>query len=260
MRLVGKSDAPFAITEEALAELDVLMGDDDWPTVELPDDEEDEEPIELGNKAHGKGGRFAPDDDDSPPVMGDHDRLSKAHEAYLSKLNGRGNDTYQTLIAYASDFDAVRRLNNYLRAGESEDKDDAQEQKEFAAVVAKAIKNAPPLPEPIDVFRGIGGWDQGKAADAIMDQLRTAKPGATIKLKGFQSTTLHPKNATNFTGKGKGVLMQIRVKRGLYLGSMSFQGDLHELLLQHGEKYRVIGHGTVRAGKREVPVVKLEQL
>jgi hypothetical protein len=113
------------------------------------------------------------------------------------------------------------------------------------------IENAPELENDITVYRGFRNTGN-----------RTFEVGQEVEMRGFASTSFHPKVAADFAGgrpdTSRVQLFEIKTRRGLVLGERSAASDTeHETILNHGWKYRVTG---VRMAKVQGTVYKVARL
>lgn len=101
-----------------------------------------------------------------------------------------------------------------------------------------AIKNAPPLEEPMTVYRGFSA-----------DQFGDLKPGAKITDKGFVSTSITPD--VGAVGKAS---KQATAEIVLPKGAKAAAGSSRELVLPPGSKFKVVDVTT----RKGVPHVRME--
>jgi hypothetical protein len=219
---------------------------------------------------------FDEDDDQSPEW-----KVLLAHDAFLDKLEegARGDENYErmndALDRYVHNPErinaALRRdpelLDTYARSEEEDDEYvDANERPETPAAIAQQIEDAmadaPRIKVPVTVYRGLRGVN--------VDQLVVVgERGPEVTLNGFQSTSFDPRVAAAFMGEksgglargenSDGLLLQIKAKYGLAFGhAHSIDGEM-EMLLPHGDTYKVTGVSKVRHQGGIFPMVHLEQ-
>ena len=143
--------------------------------------------------------------------------------------DGLSKDESSAIKAYTGE-DAYRGINSNLRNDTSLD----SEQGKIANNLNSALDRAPNPPPPAEVYRGL----MGEGAATFSGQL---KEGDTLKLKGFQSTTLDRDLAEDFTGSRGDVLLVIRPKSGGFLGNVSANNVEEEFLIGHKKKFKVDG-------------------
>jgi hypothetical protein len=120
--------------------------------------------------------------------------------------------------------------------------------------IQEAFKAAPAINHT--VYRGMNL--PGDKAAALLQQARKAmESNGTIELAGLSSTSLDPRQATDFADKGHKegngkIMMEIRATRGLYLSGLSRFKSEQEILLNHGAKFRVVGI-------KDVPYSEIQQ-
>ena len=157
----------------------------------------------------------------------------------------------QVLVSYTGS--SYSNINKYLRTGKYEGKiklgtgprgrwidTGAQLRKEVITPLVKAINNAPALPEDMLTYRGVAG----KWADQMMAQ----DIGTTYTEKGFTSTSLDPKVASNIHGNENNILIEIvnpAGSKGLFTdpqmeGSGWSTLNERELLLAPNTKFQII--------------------
>ena len=140
----------------------------------------------------------------------------------------------RTLREYSHEwFDPVNRL---LRGEELEDPGQEGEARRMIADIDRAMRHAE-LPEPVLVHRALS-LEPSQVASALSRLEAAAEAGGSIRLDGFQSTTLDPDVLSDFGARG-GLVFEISASRGLYLEGLGKQGGEQELLLPHGGSYRV---------------------
>ncbi|MFI6510121.1 ADP-ribosyltransferase [Streptosporangium sp. NPDC050855] len=101
-----------------------------------------------------------------------------------------------------------------------------------------AIKKAPPLTEPMTVYRGFSA-----------DQFGELKPGQELSDKGFVSTSL-----TNDVGSVGRATRQATAEITLPKGTKAAAGSNREMVLPPGSKFRVVSVTT----RKGVPHVHME--
>lgn len=101
-----------------------------------------------------------------------------------------------------------------------------------------AIRKAPPLTEPMTVYRGFSA-----------DQFGDLKPGMELKDKGFVSTSLTP-DVSSVGRAAKPATAEIVLPKG----TKAAAGSAREMVLPPGSKFRVASVAT----RRGIPHVRLE--
>ncbi len=122
------------------------------------------------------------------------------------------------------------------------------------AVLARAV-----LPEPVAAYRGIAIPPADHAA-FLERAKQAAATGGSIRMEGFQSTSLDPKVAYSFGSRTAGdvpLMFRIEARRGAYLEGNGGKKGEHELLLPRGGSYAVKGVSEGPGGRK---VIELEQL
>ncbi len=148
--------------------------------------------------------------------------IAAAHRGNLALLSREANNGFR---AYTSS--AYHTQNSRLRAFPQvvEGTDKAMQD---ALTSGMAHRGVPEL-----VWRSISE-DAGR--------LIGFKPGAVVQMNGFQSTSLDPGFATNWSS----VVLEIKPARGLYVRELSHHSSEYEYLLPHAQRYRVIAKKTVQ--------------
>lgn len=158
-------------------------------------------------------------------------------EGYWQRLE---QDDLDAVDDYTKDSSAI---NDCVRKAKCSG-DSRKLSKRLTGMIDKHPKADPPR----TVYRGLKG-------DHIPQFLEGAKPGSTLTMKGFQSTSVSQKSARKFAASkdSDGVLLEITTRRGLPLGKKSHFPDEKEVLLGDSWRYRVL---SVTKGKP--PRMKLE--
>lgn len=165
-------------------------------------------------------------------------------------------DEREAFVGYSGA--AYRDVNRYLRRGvtalDPTDRDWAP--REARRIVA-AMKQAPNMPEPLLVWRGItsNGAKQIAAIEAA------TKGDGFVTLAGLQSTSIRPGFAAEWATRREktGVVLEILTKRGVLLGSrMSNHSHEVEFLLPHNATYRIRAIKTVPFRNGTQKIIQLE--
>lgn len=128
--------------------------------------------------------------------------------------------------------------------------------------ISNALAKAPKPPPPELVWRGVKGEHTREWASKLAT-------GDIVEMKGFQSTTINPKFASDWGDSGYGgTLFEIKPSSGGYVLRLSEHESEYEFLLPHGSKYKVVGRTTVKINTYvggdphaiERTVIQLEQL
>lgn len=157
-----------------------------------------------------------------------------------------------------------RDLNAALREGSAL----TSEQQALATQLDSVIQSAGRYDKPVTVWRGINTGDVGTPSshDLFMSDNREElihnsvadyaeqhfKPGNTLQLGGFQSTSFYvePALSASVSKNSPGLLFEIRTRSGAMLSkNLSNYDDEAELLLGRNTQYRVVG--VVRDAKIE---------
>lgn len=173
----------------------------------------------------------------------DYAAIRDAQKAYVSSLPGAtraslqryaNNGTYQEINAYKRGVLESIPENQRISAS-------ASEVAAWADDVARAIAEAPRLPKPTLVYRGVSkapGFDP----EALL------RSGGKVRLDGFQSATTNPATAQYFIeGKEGAAMFEIVTSEGVYLEPFS---KIAELVLPHGRSYRVVDKKIVKMHNR----------
>ena len=157
------------------------------------------------------------------------------------------------------------RLNMMLRSGKPVPADLTETDRGLQGAFAVI----PPFKEPVTAYRRVN-FINPSHAQQYLDQFEKAVTGdGIVVLGGYQSTTLDPKVAGAFNQEEESgvhsVMVQIAARHGLYVDELSDAPGEKELLLNHGQHYRVAGFHdaefpVIDGGVRKFKVVKLEQL
>lgn len=116
--------------------------------------------------------------------------------------------------------------------------------------IEEAINKASTPPPPELVWRGASSED----AQKFVAQLAS---GDVIKLAGFQSTSIKPEFANNWSNNK--TVFEIKPAKGAYISPISMHKSEYEYLLPHGAKYTVRGIAKVKLGYHgENTVIQLE--
>jgi hypothetical protein len=178
------------------------------------------------------------------------------HEAKPETYGHHEGDVRRALRHYTSDY-GHNTINAALRGRAKPD----------AATVwhinhiSKALKSAQPLPKPLTVWRGLS-LDQDSQRELIEKATAAQQSGQRLRMRGFASTSLDPKTASNFSGFGgsnNALVFEILAKKGLHLQSVSDHEE-DEFLMDHNSEFTVKGvkdvpFGTLGATRR---VIQLE--
>lgn len=120
-----------------------------------------------------------------------------------------------------------------------------------AKAIASAISKAPAPPPPELVWRGV-------AKASALDLVKGLSNGDVMRLDGFQSTSIDPQFAKNWSGGH--ALFEIKPKAGAYVDTISSNKGEREYLMPHGAKYAVRGIAHVHINGQPTHVVQLEML
>jgi hypothetical protein len=116
--------------------------------------------------------------------------------------------------------------------------------------IQRTIDQAPKPPPPELVWRGVN--------KAVM---KDGVDGDMIRLDGFQSTSINPQTAVNWTTKSDTVILEIKPTRGLYVKEVSRWKVESELLLPTHAKYRIVGRRKLMfEDGRSRSVIQLEMI
>jgi hypothetical protein len=125
-----------------------------------------------------------------------------------------------------------------IKADVTFDDADLERARKASKDLHSAIRKAPPLEEPMTVYRGFSA-----------DQFGDLKPGMRIADKGFTSTSI-----TNDVGSVGRATKQATAEIVLPAGTKAAAGSSRELVLPPGSKFRVASVAT----RKGVPHVRLE--
>jgi hypothetical protein len=162
--------------------------------------------------------------------------VKNAHQAWLNSLTDTEREAIRsyTNSGYSS-VNAALRQNPSSSAG---------------ANIKKGLDKSPNPPPPELVWRGVSHT----GFKAFMAGLSV---GDTIRMDGFQSTSISPSVAVSWGGGG--TLLEIKPKRGAYVKLISSHPE-YEYLLPHGQKYRFRGAKQVSMNGTMRTVLQLEML
>ena len=127
-----------------------------------------------------------------------------------------------------------------------------------ARVLAAALDKAAPHPTPVLSYRGVStrrAKSYARLEGAFADALATGK---SVALTGFTSASLDPAVAASKTDPGRGFVLELSSRRGLYVGGHGYgTGDTREVLHNHGSRFRVAGVRPVEYRARDGESVTL---
>jgi hypothetical protein len=210
-------------------------------------DTEDVHPDDLAMHVVGEG--FGVDAGHAPGVNGTvrkqpNRRLPDAARPPLTQAE---QDAVQ---AYAGSNEIYQPLNDALRKGKPLEGKAKQVHEKLQSAMAKA----PPLPEPVEVYRGLKG---GPQTEEFIKSLEAA-PDGVVTVPGYTSTTTKTAVAERWGGGGGegNVSVKIVATRGLDTMPYSRDPSERELLLPADAKFRVVSVKKVGGGYQ----VEMEQL
>ena len=128
--------------------------------------------------------------------------------------------------------DSYAPINKYLRTGEG-----TPGIKRLGDTIKRVLDKAPKNPETL--YRGL----QLGRTDKLFQALQSAKPGDRMKIGGSASRSYGTAKA--FTGLRENVVLSIRAKNGVDLGSISGRIE-SEVLLSPASDYKFKGKEQVR--------------
>jgi hypothetical protein len=166
-------------------------------------------------------------------------RPTRGHPAIPRWLKSLTPEETNALKLYMRD--GYKTINHGLRTG-----DISAVTKGRADRIAAAIEKAGRFSEPVVVYRGL------QFPPDLLGKLET---GATFTAAGFQSTSFDPGVACHFKLDRQGVVLEIKTDRGAFVEPLArFKGE-QELLLQHNQRFRIIGRKTVKMRTLERKIV-----
>lgn len=133
------------------------------------------------------------------------------------------------------------RLNESMRACPPEFRCLDKKEKEVLDVLENAIQNAPPLPEPQTVYRGVQNLDP-ETKQALVDAAKKAmQASGEFRMPSITSTTANLSSLSDFVQLGDegSVVFHIVAKKGLYVADLSEATSERELLQSSQTRYRV---------------------
>ena len=141
------------------------------------------------------------------------------------------SDSHQAIKDYSGSYSS--KINPKLRSGEKLDKED----QEKVDAINRGIALAGELPKPITVWRGLSDEGENFKIDKYEKMI-----GQTVRLDGFQSTSVDPGIAAKYSYGPKTAVLEIKTKHGIYLDdNTSIFANEKEFLMGHGWKYKVVG-------------------
>jgi hypothetical protein len=175
--------------------------------------------------------------------------LRLEHRAYLESLTP---ETLEALRYYVDE--GYGEINGYLRGGENQEEEDYEMLAVQAALITTAINEAPSLPEPVIVYRGIR---QNMLPPALQSNLAQLQVGDEVQFMGqsFISTSFDLAKAIYFTsGSCCAFALHLPVgTHGLYIADFFVEEDQFfngmadedltgegELLLTPGWSFRIV--------------------
>jgi len=181
------------------------------------------------------------------------DEHSEASEAAGGKFTPKPPKLNKEDAAAFKDYseDYGYDINQDLRNGDKPTGRSA----EVAERVSKVIQSQPEFPTPVETFRGLS-WTHKEDREAFVKGL---KPGGTLQMAGFQSTSIDRKFVEGaFEGRpGGSVMMVIKAKKGVKMeGDLTHHDNQQEILLDHNSSFKVL-KVTTEGGRT---VVEMEQL
>lgn len=197
---------------------------------------------------------FAPDEQwrikSTPELNALADRLDDETIVYVPTKLEKSFKIYST--------DAYREINQDIKSGDIAN----SPHKKTIEAMQVAFAGTPALkPPPVIAYRGLSldQADFGKFQDSIRKAIESEMP---IEMQGFISTSTNIQVARSFSAAPdkKSVVLEIAVKKGIYLGSIAPLNE-REMLLNHKSKFRVIGEKTITvSGDITQRVIQLEQI
>lgn len=137
--------------------------------------------------------------------------------------------------------DGYKVINHSLRTGDISAVTQAR-----ADRITAAIEKAGRFKEPVVVYRGL---------QFPPDLLGKLTPGQTFQAAGFQSTSFDPGVACHFKADRQGVVLEIKTDRGAFVEPLARFKEERELLLQHNQRFRIIGRKTVKMRTLEGKII-----
>ncbi len=170
-------------------------------------------------------------------------KLEAKDNSYISRRN-IGFEDQQVIVNYTGMW--AKPLNTAMRSCPPNFECLNEEQTKFKNTLEKIVDNAPPLDEPIEVYRTI----QSQANVAVIRERlhRCLEQGTDLSFGSFTSTSIIPifafstddERAKKAMYDPSTIFFSIRAKTGLYVGLISAHETECEFLQGPKTKYRVV--------------------
>ena len=203
----------------------------------------------LGGGATGQTDAY---DEDTTAQMRAHDALEREQAAYIDR--GLDSETKTVIGGYT---DEQHTAQNKVLRGAPPPPLDVDEQTlmdiEYEAeLITEAILDAPPLSQPITVYRGVSAGVLGKSTDDRRELI-----GSSFVDKGISSTSMSISTPEQFMTGADDVMLKIRVPAGgsaLSVEKLTRNPGEFEVLLPPGAKFNVV---DVIPGAYDIVVVEV---
>ncbi len=204
---------------------------------EMPDDEDEQDPTSRDSSHLEADETFSMEGYKAADWVFEHEALTKVEADYradVMQYTGAGYGVINDAMRQCPpDFDCLKGEIALTVNG-----------------IEEAIAEAPPFPEPLDLFRGI------KLDDAKLEQLteamsRAAETGEEIGMPSITSTSVEPRVAMSFSVEGLYVgaspaVFKIKAKTGLSTKTLSTSKHEREFLQSSKTRYKVSKVSNVR--------------
>lgn len=190
-------------------------------------------------------------------AMEDEFVVERQHEELVTDFNERvdsnlSQEERDTLKSYTQD--RYEDINSRLRSGEfGKDTGVMGEWADAEIKIIQAALKSSPLVKDQVVYRGMGSGKTAKLFAKIVDK---TTPGTEISFNGFTSTSIKP--ILTHISKSE-VVLRILVPAGskaMYIYRLSAFRHEREILLDHGMKFKIIGH-EMFDGRKYVDLVAI---
>jgi hypothetical protein len=201
---------------------------------------------------HGEHGHWAPVEGEKAGVSAPPEMLERVTTT-PPEIAGKADDWAATLTHDQRDSigkytgDDYDKINKALRRTPETWGSLSPWHLKQAVAIDSAIRAFPKFETPVTTYRGVAsnmGMRSRPKLQEIEAGLKAAlASGAPITMNGFASATLDPALAGYWATAGNvfhGVVLEIKSRRGAYIGGLSDLPDELEILHPHGAQYKVV--------------------
>ncbi len=198
-----------------------------------------------------------PQDLEGDTPLGEFTRRGRAWAGRLDKA------AFGALKAYTGVN--YRGINKALRKSPDLDGPEVGEKaRKWAKRLQAALATHSPTPAPVTSYRGIKTTAKSKLPKIEAGFAAALASGEPVTLNGFSSATLDPSYAAKWTPAGRGLVLELKSRRGVYIASASHMPQEEEVLHTHASQFKVTGVRKVEyqtpAGSRIHTTYTLEEV